>query len=99
MRQQDAAELDLDVAALRHLERAGERVVEPREVERHLLRGLEEELVRVEAPVVRVLERVAGLDAEQGLVRVRVVGVQVVHVTRRDERQARLLGEGDRARG
>ena len=35
-RQQDPAELDLDVAPLRDLERASEGVVEPREVESHL---------------------------------------------------------------
>ena len=71
-RQQDPAELELDVAALRDLERPRERVLEPGEVGGHLLRRLEEELVRVEAPVARVLERVARLDAEQRLVRVRV---------------------------
>ncbi len=62
-------------------------------VERHLLRGLEVELVRPELPVVRVLQRVAGLDAEQRLVRVRVGGVEVVDVAGRDERQATLRGE------
>ena len=95
LRQVDGAELEADVAALRDLERAPHRVLVPREVERHLVGGLEIELVRVEAPAVRVLERVAGLDAEERLVRVRVLGRQVVDVAGGDERQLRLGGELD----
>src|SRR5215203_2686036 len=57
LRQQDPAEVELDVAALRNFERAPQRVLVPREVACHLLRGLQEEVVAVEAPVVRVLER------------------------------------------
>ena len=74
LRQQDLAELDLDVAALGDLERAPHRVLVAGEVERHLLRRLEVELVRLEAPAIRVLERVARLDAEQRLVRVGILG-------------------------
>jgi hypothetical protein len=48
------------------------------EVGGHLVRRLEEELVGVELPVVRVLERVAGLDAEERLVGSRVLVPQVV---------------------
>ena len=59
VRQVDLAELDLDVAALGDLERPPHRVLVAGEVERHLLRALEIELVRVELPVVRVLQRVA----------------------------------------
>src|SRR5213076_2824073 len=75
------------------LERAPKGVLVAGEVERHLLRRLEEELVGIELPARRVLERVAGLDAEQRLVRARVLVLQVVNVTRRDERQAGPLGE------
>ena len=46
---QDPAELDLDVAALGDLERPRHGVLETREVAGHLVRRLEEELVRVEA--------------------------------------------------
>jgi hypothetical protein len=63
------------------------------EVERHLFRCLEVELVRLEAPVVGVLERVAGLDAEERLVRGGIVGVEVVDVARRDERQGSLCSK------
>ena len=93
LRQPDLAELDLDVAALGDLERRAERVRVVREVLGHLGRGLEVELVGVELPVVRVLERVAGLDAEERLVRARVRVVEVVDVAGRDERQAGALGE------
>ena len=93
LRQQDLAELELDVAARGDLQRAPHRLLVAREVERHLLRRLEEELIGVELPVVRVLERVARLDAEQRLVRARVFVPEVVHVAGRDERQARLARE------
>ena len=91
-------ELDLDVAALGDLERAPHRVLVTGEVERHLGRALEPELVGVELPVVRVLERVARLDAQQRLVRERVGLLEVVDVARGDERQAGLLGEPDQVR-
>ncbi len=97
-REEDASELELDRAALRDLERARERVLEARKVSGHLLGRLEEELVGVELPVSRVLERVAGLDTEQRFVREGIVRVEVVHVSRRNERQARLLGECDEQR-
>ena len=93
VRQQDAAELDLDVAALGDLERAPERLFLPGEVAEHLLLRLEVEVVGVELPVVRVLERVARLDAEERLVCARVFVPEVVHVAGDDGRQAALLGE------
>ncbi len=96
--QQDPAELELDVAALRDLERPRHRVLEAREVARHLLGRLEEELARIELPVVRVLERVARLDAEERLVREGVLRVEVMDVAGRDERQAGLFCERDQPR-
>src|SRR5437879_4063022 len=80
LREQDPVELDLDVAPLGDLEGPPQRVVAAREVGGHLLRRLEVELVGLEAPAVRVLERVAGLDAEQRLVRLRVLVPEVVNV-------------------
>ena len=94
-RKQDAAELELDRAALGDLERARHGVLEPGEVAGHLLLRLEEVLVRVEAPVAGVLERVAGLDAEERLVGVRVLGVEVVDVARCHQRETCLLGQRD----
>ncbi len=63
------------------------------EVLLHLLRGLEEELVRVEAPMVRVGERVSGLDAEKRLVGARILVAQIVDVTCRDERKSSRDGD------
>src|SRR5581483_6548861 len=83
----DPTELDLDRAALGDLQGADEGVRGIGEVRRHLVGGLEVELVGLEAPAARVLERVARLDAEQRLVRARVLVAQVVHVARGDERQ------------
>ena len=62
------------------------------EVERHLLGRLEVEVVGVELPALRVLERVAGLDAEQRLVCARVLVLQVVDVAGRDEPEPGSLG-------
>ncbi len=92
-RQPDLPQLDLDVQALGDLERRAQRVGLVGEVRGHLRRGLEVELVGVELPAARVLERVAGLDAEQRLVGLRVRVVQVVDVAGGDERKPRLLGE------
>ena len=91
--QEDLAQLERHGAALGDLDRARKGVGMAREVRRHLGRGLEEELVRVELPVVGVLQRVTRLDAEQRLVRERVLVAEVVDVPRRDERQARGGGE------
>ncbi len=91
--EQDPAQLHRDVAALGDLERARDGLGVVGEVLRHLGRGLEVELVGVEAPVVRVGQRVARLDAEERLVRPRVLVAEVVHVARSDERQTRGLRE------
>ena len=96
--EQDPVELDLDVAALRDLERAPQRVALAGEVAGHLLGGLEVEVVGLELPVVRVLERVARLDAEQRLVGARVLVAQVVDVAGRDGREARRRRELDELR-
>ena len=92
-RQPDPAELELDVAALGDLEAAAHGVLVSGEVERHLGRGLEVELLGAEAPAVRVLERVAGLDAEKRVVAVRVGRFEVVDVSGGDELEAAPLGE------
>src|SRR5262249_18178684 len=68
------------------------------EVLGHLGGRLEEEVVGLEAPVVRVLERVAGLDAEERLVRACVFVAEVVDVAGRDRRQLALAGELDELR-
>src|SRR5262249_40626023 len=96
--EEDPAELDLDVAALGDPERPPQRVLAAREVGRHLLGRLEIEVVGLEAPAIRVLERVARLDAEERLVGARVLVPEVVDVARSHRRQAALLGERDELR-
>src|SRR5262249_31948885 len=89
----DDAELELDAAALGDLRGPPKRVRVLAEVGGHLVRALEEELLCLEAPVARVLERVVRLDAEQDLVGACVLAPEVVDDTRGDERQLRRLGE------
>jgi hypothetical protein len=91
LRQPDRPELDLDRAPVSDLECRRERRRVLGEVARHLGRRLEEELVGVEAPAVRVLQRVARLDAEERLVCARVFMKQVVDVAGRHERQPGAL--------
>ena len=81
------------MAPLGHLEAAPKRVLVAGEVERHLLGRLEVELVRPEAPAIRVLQRVARLDAEERVVTRRVRGLEVVDVAGRDKGQPEALGE------
>lgn len=93
-RQLVVAEREPDVAALRDLERRREQVDAPRgEVARHLLRRLEEELLVRELEALVVPERLAGLDAEERVVRIGILGAQVVHVAGADERHAGLAVE------
>ena len=89
----DLAELELDVQPLGDLDARPERVRVVREIGRHFGGRLEIELVRVEAPTTLVLQRVAGLDAEQRLVGPRVLVAEVVDIAGRDEGEARVGGE------
>ena len=84
----DLAELQLDVQPLGDLDAGSQRLRVVGEVGGHLGRGLEIELVGVELPAALVLQRVAGLDAEQRLVSPRVLVAEVVDVAGRDEREA-----------
>ena len=63
------------------------------EIRRDLRLGLEEELVGVELPALRVLEQVARLDAQQCVVSDCVLVAEVVDVARRHERQAGRCSE------
>ena len=80
-----------DVAALGDANGVRERLREVLERLGHLLRRLQEELLRVVPQPLRIAERLAGADAQQDVVRVRVARAQVVHVVGADERQARGL--------
>ena len=89
-RQQQLAELHLELAALRDLERGRDRLGHVGEVLGHLVGALQEELVGVEAQL-RLLERRLGLDAEQRGVAVVVLAAQVVDVGGGDQRPAQLV--------
>jgi hypothetical protein len=91
--QQDPPKLHRHVAALGDLERALDRLRVVGEVLRHLGRRLEVELVGVEAPAVRVCERVARLDAEKRLVRPCVFVTEIVDIAGGDERETGRLRE------
>ncbi len=95
-RDQDPAELDLDVAALGDLDRRRQRLRPFRERIRHLGVVLEVELVRVEAQL-RLGERRARLDAEQRAVGVVVLASEVVDIAGGDQRAAELAGDPDDA--
>ena len=96
-RQVDAVEIEHDVAALGDLERRREQdVAAPgRHRAAHLVGRLEVEVLRREAEAVRVREQVVGLDAEQRLVRLGILGAQVVHVAGADHREAGVGGQGE----
>ncbi len=91
-RDQLAAERDLDVAALGDLQRRLQRARELGEGLRHLLGGLQIELVRRERHL-RLRQRRLGLHAQQRRVMVEVLPAQVVHVGRADHRAPGLGGE------
>ncbi len=93
-RQLDVAERQAEGrAALGDLHRHRQGVEEVGQRLGHLGRGLEVELLRVEAEALRVAEDVARLDGQQGLVRVGVLAARVVGVAGRDHRQAGVLGQ------
>ena len=87
--------VELDLAALGDDERVVARLGQVAEDVPHLRRRLQVVLVAVELEAVRVVERRAGLDAEQRRVALRVLRVRVVQVVRRDDRQRQLLREAE----
>jgi hypothetical protein len=87
--------LELEVAARGDVERRRDGAGHVRERLRHLRRVLHVELVGLELPALLVGEGLPGLDAEERLVRGRVLAREVVTVVRADERQPRLLRELD----
>ena len=84
------AHLELDVAALGDLERGfdgGGMVVEDLP---HLVAVLHVEALAVEAEALRVVEVGGGADAEQHVVRLVVVALEVVRVVGGDQRQVQV---------
>ena len=96
-RQMVLALRDRDVAALGNAQRVRERLGEVLEDRRHLFGRLEEELVAGITQTLSVVDRLAGTDAEEDVVRLGVPLPQVVDVVGRDERQPEVAGERDDA--
>ncbi len=96
-RQLRLAELDLHVGALRDPQRVVAGVGPLPEEAPHLVRGLEVVLLAVELEPLRVVDRGAGLDAEQRVVRDCVVTMHVVAVVRREHRRAQRLRDVEQA--
>ena len=91
LREQRPPEAELEIAALGDLEGAAQRVGEVAEALPHLLGRLEVDLVGQVAETVRVVHRLAGLDAEQDVVGVGVLVPQVVAVVGGDQRDPGAL--------
>ena len=91
------AELQLQVAALRHLQGVGHRLRAGGELGGHLPGRLEVEGVGGEAEAARVVDGAAGLDAEQHLVGVGFLPIEVVAVVGGHQLDAQLPGEFDHA--
>ena len=91
MGQVGLAEREIEIAELRHAGRVPDGLGPVVEGGEHLLRGLHVELVGVEAHPVRLVHRLAGLQAEQQVVHPGVGLLQVVAVVGGHERDAELL--------
>ena len=63
----------------------------------HLLGRLEEELIAGVAQALRIVDGLAGPDAEQDVVRLVIALLQVMHVVGADERQVEIARERQRA--
>ena len=86
-----------DVAALGNEQRVLQRVGDVLEDNAHLLGRLQEELIAVVAQALRIVDGLAGADAEQDVVRLMIALLQIVHVVRADERQVQLVRERQQA--
>ena len=94
MRQLCDAELDLHVAALRDLMGVVQRLPGIRKQGAHLHLALDEELpARIPHPVL-IRELLACLNAQQNIVRLRVLGVRIVNIVGGDQRDPQALAHG-----
>src|SRR5512135_2564559 len=93
MRQEVLAELEVHVAALRNGNGIGNRLRYVPESLLHLQRRLEVELGRAELHSMCVLERLAGLDAKEYFMGLRVFLFQVMAVVRRNKADMEFPGK------
>ncbi len=83
----------LHIAALRHLHCFGDGLGAVSKGSFHLLRRLEIELVGGKAEAAGVVDGLAGLDAEEHLVGLGLLAIQVMAVVGGDERDGKLPGK------
>ena len=94
-RQVVLAEGELQIAEVRDALRVGEGLRIAAEEGLHLLRGAEVEVLGLVAHPLLVLHQLAGLDAEEDVVALRVLGGEVVAVVGTDQGDARLLVDAE----
>src|SRR4029077_19445851 len=85
--------LDSNMASMRDVHRSAERVRQFAEHLRHLSRRLEVKLVSGKLHAMRVAHGLAGLDAQQDILGMRVVVMQVVAIVRGYQRDASFFRE------
>ena len=90
------AERELQVAALGQFHRVFERFGNVGEQRRHLFRRFQVLLGAEFARSARIVEHAAGGDAHARLVRTEIVAFEEAHVVRGDQRQAEIVGQGER---
>ncbi len=87
------AELQLEVTALGHFHRVAQGLRAPAELTGHHLQRLEVQLVSGKLKAARIADRLAGLDAEQHLVGVGFVLVEIVAVVGRHQLDAEIMAQ------
>ncbi len=87
--------LDLDVAARGDIHGAGERVGKFAENSGHFLGGLEVKLVGGKLHAIGIAHGLAGLDAEQDFLGMRVTVMQIVAIVRSDQGDAGFFRQAD----
>ncbi len=92
------AELQLEVAALGHLHRVAQGLWAPAELACHHVWRLEIQLVGGKLEAARIADHLAGLDAEQHLVGVCLVLVEIVAVVGRHQLDAEIMAQFLQAR-
>ena len=90
------AELQLNVDAVGNLLAAGDRVLERRKRRVHFLRAAQVKLIALHPHPVRVGAELARVDAQEHVLRHRILAPHVVSIARRHERQAHPLRHVDR---
>ena len=90
------AEIELYINAVGNLLTAGNRIFEPRKRRVHLFRAAQKKLIALHPHPIRIGAELAGVDAQQHVLRDRILAQHVMRVARGHERQPHPLRECDR---